>query len=502
MLARRRDPGYVGSDTHLGEHCSLVVLVVLSWALMTMPAFWVMPAMDDWVASAPIARFTVDLLLPDSVLWRPFQHLFRVVAFWFPYPGFVHATNALGHLIAVGLVSILARQCGGSRRSSLLGALAYAIAPAVGAAVWSVDSENHVWSSVCGLTSAVLLSKQCSDSWRSHAGWLTFAMLSVLWNEGGIAWFVTAPLVKAFAQINRCAHVESNEEAQILDKSPPNVKDVYACCGKELALGFFGVSAYFAARFFLLGAVALGTPGARYGIGFNPITLVKHAVMLIGVSLSTVDTLALLSSKPKLWLAIISFGMGLPFLLGVIKHAMKCWTIHQWLLAMLALASVVAPFALMGHVSEMYAQRPAALVAVLLIGASYGSDRPSLPPFPRWTALVIALLACAIVNSHKLLSMVQVGQESVAVGRNIAEIFGREPPAGICVVCEAPVEKMGYSVFQAPPGIAANCGLATRMQWGWERQVAFHIVSSLENCRAFDGPAIAIAVSGKVKRLW
>ncbi len=470
-----------------GAHHLLVALVILAWALMTIPAFWVMPAMDDWVASAPISTFSWNLLLPDFMLWRPFQHLFRVVAFAFPYPGFVHATNALGHLAAVGLVSILTRQCGGSRRSSLLAALAYALAPAVGAAVWSVDSENQVWSNVFGLASAAILIRGDKATLGSYAGWLIFAMVSVLWNEGGIAWFAAAPLLKAFAR----THFEVS------------LRQVYMRCGEELAIGILCVALYFAARFLLLGSVSLGVPGERYGVGFNPITLAKHAAMIVGMALSTVDTLALLSPKPKMWLAFLTLALGLPLLVIFLGRARRSWTAHQWLLAACVSLAVVSPFCVMGHVGEMYAQRPAAVLAIMLIGHKYSSARvaSALNRLAPMVAL-LAILACLVGNAHKLAAMVEVGRLSAVVGSKVADIIGRDVPDHICAVCEQPSGRFGYSVYEAPPGIASNCGLAGRMHWGWRHQVTFQVVTSPDECRRGEGPAIEVALNGQVRRLW
>ena len=493
--------GSAGSDPVTRSHRVLLGLVLLAWAMMTIPAFWVLPALDDWGSGIPITPFTWDLLWPTDSRWLPLAHLFRVAEFALPYPGFLHAMNALAHLTAIGLVGLLARQCGGSRRSALLAALACAIAPAVGTAIWSMDSENHVWSNVFGLMSALVLLLGRSNRWRSYVGWLVFAMLSVLWNEGGIAWFAAAPFMKAFAMMSRRSGGERSE-APVSNQDRSHAKQVYLRCGLELALGLVGVSIYFALRFLLLGKVALGTPGARYGIGFNPIAIAKQAAMILGTAASTVDTLALLSLRPRFWWALLSFAMGLPLLFIIGRRAKQDWSVHHWLLAALASLAVVAPFSVMGHVSEMYAQRPAAVLAILLIGANWRRERTV--PSRRWgqAAVALAALACVIGNGHKLRAMVRVGETSVAMGRIIADTVGPDVPASLCVVCEQPVGKVGYSVYEGPPGFASWCGLAARMQWGWDRQVAFHIVSTVAECRRSDGPAISLTLSGQVQKLW
>jgi hypothetical protein len=466
----------------------LLVMVILAWALMTVPAFWVMPAWDDWSASTPISAFSWHLLLPDLNLWRPLQHLFRVAAFSFPYPGFAHLMNALGHLAAVGLVSILARQCGGSRRSSLLAALAYALAPAVGAAVWSVDSENQVWSNVFGLASAAVLIRSGKSRAGSYVAWLILATVSVLWNEGGIAWFAAAPLLKAFAR--------SKQEA-----SP---RQIYVRCGVELAMGFVGVAVYFMSRFVLLGKISLGVPGERYGVSLNPITFAKHAAMIVGMAMSTVDTLALLSPRPTIWLALSTLVLGVPSLVIFLGRARRSWTVHQWLLAACVTLVVVSPFCVMAHVSEMYAQRAAAVLAIMLIGAGLPHEGAvSASRLERMAPMLapLAIVACLVGNAHKLEAMVELGKSSAVVGSKVADIIGRDVPDSICVACQRPTEKASYSVYEMPPGMASNCGLAGRMHWGWQRRITFEIVTTPDGCRGKD-PAIEVTLNGQVRRLW
>jgi len=497
-----RESRTVESVPPYSGHCLLVVLVLAAWALMTLPAFGVMPATDDWSASAPIASFSWHRMLPGAGRWLPFDHIFRVVAFWFPYPGYAHATNALGHLAAIGLVGILARECGGSHRTALFGALAYAITPAVGATVWSIDGENQIWSNVFGLLSATILICDGRRTKRAYAGWLILAMVSVLWNEGGIAWFAAAPLLKAFARTTGAIRGGVNSSTLPIKQAAGGMRQIYLRCRAELALGFLGVSAYFVARFLLLGKVELGTPGARYGVGLDPISMTAHAVMIIGTALSTIDTLALLSIRPTRWLAVLTLAMGLPLLGLLVWCAKKSWNIYQWLLAGSVSIAVVAPFCVMGHVSEMYGQRAAAVLAILLPSVVSGLDY--IPAWLRWrqVSAALALLACMIGNTHKLVSMIRLGETSVAVGQIVAREVGPNVPDSICSVCEQGVGRSGYSVFEAPPGSASLCGVAAKMQWGKGRQVAFHLVSSADRCPHSDSIAIAVSLSGQVKRLW
>lgn len=473
------------------DNRALILFVLLAWALMTIPTFWIMPAMDDWTASAPIPSLSWNLVYPDPILWRPFQRLFRVLAFHFPYPGLVHATNALGHLLSIGLVILLSRRCGGSKRSSLLAGLAYAMAPAVGAVVWSIDSENHTWSNAFGLASAAVLMCDGRDrlrSYASYAGWFTLSMLSALWNEGGIAWFAVAPLLKAFASVNSSAPGETGR--------------AYTRCGADLALGSIGVAAYFTARFTLLGQVMLGMPGARYGVGLNPISLAKHALMLVGAGLSTVDTLALLSPQPNLWMAFVTLILGLPFLGGLLWRTKRVWSVQESVLALAAIAAVVAPFCVMGHVSEMYAQRPAAVLAILLVGVTCARARLPVPSWWRRLSVASAVIACWIGNTHKLDAMMAIGRSAATVGDRVVETLDGKAPDYVCSVCEQPLGNFGYSIYEAPPGIAGNCGQAARMRWGWKHQVVFDIVSTADKCQHGRGPAIEVPLSGHVVRLW
>jgi hypothetical protein len=490
----KNSPTNLVSRTWLGSNFGLAAITVVSCAFMVVPAFWIMPALDDWAASAPIAKFTPDLLLPNGTLWRPFQHLFRVAAFWFPYPAFAHAMNALGHLASIALVATLARQCGGSKVSICWAALTYSVAPAVGAAVWSVDSENQIWSNVCGLLSAVFLIGN-SNFWRVVA-WFVFAFLATLWNEGGIAWFIAAPLLNVFA------HQSTFETNESDTSSKGHPRKIYLRCAKDVALGLLGITVYFGVRFSLQGSVALGVGGTRYGVGFHPLKIALHEAMLNGLALSTVDTLAVMSPRPAVELAVCTLILGLPFMLRNFRHCANSWSFSRWCFASLICAVVVGPFALMGHVSEMYAHRSAAVIAVMFVGSIGSTARTGQRSIQTgWVLVALAVTASLVGNAHKLWAMIDLGQSSLAVGRQVAAMIGSAAPSRLCSICDPPETHIGYSIFEASPDLASNCGLAARMFWGWERSVKIRIVPKPSACQVEDENVIRVSPSGHVEKL-
>lgn len=435
----------------------------LVWAAFSLPAlWWVLPALDDWRTAAPISGLSWDLLRP-GLFWRPLDRLLRALLEHVPWAHthLLHLLVVAGHGLSGWQVYRLAAKAAAPARTArniaAWAAIIFLCSPAVGAAVWSLDSAVQTWSTALGLLAArVYLSSPASRP--KTAGWILLCLASLLWKESGLAWLLVCPLLPAALGL------------------PPSPRRVLP----GLLLGVAVLAGYLGLRLTLSLPAPLLDAHSPYHLLVNPLVWLRNGAMLLGVAGSTVDTLALLGSAPWPALAALSAlaGLLLPGLLLLSLH--QCWSRGRKIAALLVLALVLGPHLPLARVSEMYAHPLTAALAVLLAGAA-----PHIPATRRrWlaTALAFFLIAAVAVDAHKLLSMVRTGEGAIPLGAQVAAAAGKEAPKKICAVVHPAAEDRGYSVFQAAPAPASGWGLAARPHWGWSRPVGLTRVRAPDQC--------------------
>jgi len=431
------------------------------WAAFSLPALWVLPALDDWRTAAPIADLSWDLLRP-GLFWRPLDRLLRALLEHTPWAHthLLHLVVVAGHGLSGWQVYRLAAKAaapaGTARNIATWATIIFLCTPAVGAAAWSLDSAVQTWSTALGLLAArVYLSSPASRP--KTAGWILLCLASLLWKESGLAWLLVCPLLPAaLGQPSPCRRVLPG-----------------------LLLGVAVLAGYLGLR------LALGLPAplldahSPYHLLVNPLVWLRNGTMLLGVAGSTVDTLLLLGPAPWLALAALSALAGL-LLPGLLLLSCRGWSRGRRLAALLVLVMVMGPHLPLARVSEMYAHPLTAALAVLLAGAA-----PHIPTSRRrWlaTALALFLIAAVAVDAHKLLSMVRTGRGAARLGAQVAAAAGKIAPKKICAVVHPAAEGRGYSVFQAAPAPASGWGLAARPHWGWSRPVGLIKVRAPDQC--------------------
>jgi hypothetical protein len=463
----------VDSDENGGLRGPTALVLALAWGAMCIPSFWVLPALDDWATSTPLP-FSWDALKLNGALWRPLHNLERMFAAPLAYPFVAHLENALLQAASAAILFAILIRLQARRSAATVATLVLLISPAVGASVWSIDGVHHMWSRTLGLAAllAFLSARQGLLLWSS------LALLSAGWSEGGIAWFVVPIVVR-----------------EALDKRRPLEPSWRAA----LPVCVTGVVAYFALRFGLSGGgLSLGGAGGRYTLTFRPHHWFRNAAVLIGVAMSTVDTVALLDVSPHRLIAAATALAGLPLLVMAVLRVRRSLLGRRAALSMLALGVLLGPFVLLGHVSEMYCHAVLALLLVLLAPVE-GDERQ----FQRTAWLCAIALYCAAaltVDFHKLANMIETGRGSAQVGREVARLIPAHTPSPLCVVIEKSPSRVGYSVFTSPAGPASAWGEAARMEWGWNQGP--HIIQKQrpEDCSG-PGQSILVSLAGQVRSL-
>lgn len=435
-------------------------LPVLAWALMSLPAFYVRPAGDDWMTFAPLSGLSWSLLRPH-VLWRPFEPIFRwLMGLWAAqlFPGSAHALVIAGHAFTGWWAYKILRETGvGS--AVIAGSVGMMLLfPGSAAAVWSVDSAIQTWSTACALWSVLVLLRSQDRQWP--VAWLAPLALAMLWKESAVGWTLGAPCMVG-----------------VLSKRTRPYLSRRLLRASLLGLALLGV--YLVCRMVLGDAMPRIGAESRYTLAFSPATIARNLIQLFGVVTLPVDTLALLGRPRVPILVAVTAAMGAPMLLLTIWRWIRTQTFGCSLLGLASVICAALPHLIIPHVSEMYAH-PVIAATVLLVAPLF--DEIALARRHLLAPLACLFLGTVVSNGHKLHAMIASGEGGRAVGRRIADQY----PVRARLVCSIPfwAAENGYSVFQIAPGPASGWGKAVLQEWGWPPDVDFVRMSTIEECRA------------------
>ena len=386
-------------------------------------------------------------MLRPHLFWRPLEVLNRFVAgkLLFFYPGYFHLCAAVAHGACMFLIWRLLTRTRATPSVRTAGIALFAIAPGLVAPLWSVDGAAQIWSTAFGLAATLSLAR------GRRYGWLFWLVLAALAKESGLGWSVAAPMIVLAVEGGRSGTELETATARSLGTAMLGAAAV--------------VAVYFVARSLLVDPEGIPFVAGRYQLQFSPWSWLRNAAMIIGVAVSTVDTVFLFATSGTAWLGAGLAGLGLPLLFVVIRSALKQIaprTLGAWFVAILA---IVGPHLPLGRVSEMYAHPLVALLTLLFASRLGETPAPSART-TRW-AFSLALVGAFAVNAHKLSAMIETGERAREVGVRIAAQVNGELPTKICAVVPKDWQAPAYSVFLASPGPASAWGLSVRSQRGY-----------------------------------
>ena len=439
------------------------LMIGIATIAIGIPAFFVLPSIDDWNTSRPIFDFDTRLLLPGR-LWRPFEKLLRwtVGLNTGMHPWLFHGIAVLGHAAGVILLYRILRSVSESAGPPLAGALFFALSPATVAAVWSVDSAVQTCSTAFGLASLLLLLKYPHR--RGVPAAMGCAVVATLWKESGLAWFFAAPLFAA-------AVTE-------LDSSKSRVsfrKTLFT-----IGAGVCVIGLYFVCRAGLATVDGLGTETGRYAIQWELAVWLKNAALLAGVSSLQVDTVSLFGGGSRL-VAFFTVIGGLPLGIWACVRVVRSLKNRRTWIAIAATAAVIAPHIVLKHVSEMYAHPVVPALVLTVVVAGENSPRSLRSAFP-WFGL--AMLVGIGVSAHKWSAMAHSGKRAETVAEAIVRHYGAPDviPERVCTVAVRLNPKSGYSVFTADPAGASNWGRSVWAMTEWRLPKDIVNIGSIQDC--------------------
>ena len=378
------------------------------------------------------------------------------------YNDLCHLVAIIGHIGSAYILNRLLALFTKNNDAVTFGTIYFCISPAVAASVWSIDSAVQTMSTLFGL--AAIWSLVTVAPFKREIIASGCILVSVLWKESGISWFLAAPLLTI--AINR---KRIGEKTRSIKKT-----EIQWIIG-----GIVGIVLYLTIRSILsINNGNIGLTEGRYSLHVSPLIWIKNAVMLLGVTITTIDTVSLFGDK-SIVIAALTFMGGAP-LLYITGKNISIRKNYNFLCALVTI-TVMGPHLFMGHVSEMYAH-PILCSIILCIFVCL-----ELPPYISLKYKIIlgvGLMTCIVVSTHKYIEMYETGKRANTVAENILNTYKKTDriPDWVCTIYENKTEKKSYSVFRADYQKASAWGRSIWVSTNWKRPLHFEEALKIEEC--------------------
>ncbi|MBR1895811.1 MAG: hypothetical protein IJ822_03405, partial [Pyramidobacter sp.] len=294
------------------------------------------------------------------------------------------------------------------------------------------------------------------------AFFLLAAMVSTLFKESGIVWFV-APVYFHF--LWNYVHSDTGVLRQIKAYITP------------LCVGSCGALVYFLIRFSLMRGLYLGAASGTYALNFSPLHILKNYVVMLAGTCAAFDPVALLGTPRKLGLFLCSAALSMPFLITTAAALWRLWDDKRAFKAvigmLLGIAGVSAPFVVMNHVAEMSVYSAVFLFAIWVsILFSWSAPNRS---FLRY-ALTLLFAGMLLTCGHKFSLLWEYTHRVDRFVTACAPLFEKKPrKVFIYYVEDVP---LSYSIYCQPTGYGAAKGTALRSLWGWEGDIRIKMLET------------------------
>lgn len=419
---------------------------IIAAALLNIGAFFVLPVYDDWYyLSAPTDELNIDKLLPDAVFWRPIDAVFGyLTGLWVQsFPFFHHLIVVTGYLFSVWGLARITDKCCISGFAKFLSMSLFICSPMLVATTYSVDSANQALSLVFGVASLLAYEKRKTLAYACM-------ILSLFSKESGIVWLAVTPALSLWV-INGKDEGESGQPARL------SAAELWNTYRTPLLI----IAAYFALRAMLATADFNSLePESRYA-SFSISNIFKGIVLLLGGSLSCIDTIALFLEKDytvTLLTAIVSL-----LFLYITGKKLKI-SRHKWKALVLAVCilAVSSPHLIMSHPAEMHAYPTLWMIAFALGILLDGSEWKRQERIAAYLFLATSL--CVFV--HKGWYIFQNGLhaskrvKTAVAGTNFI-------PKHISVI-DLDKQRAIYSVFSTTPERSWAMATGTRMYFDFK----------------------------------
>ena len=420
----------------------------LMWIALLALVVPLLPFQDDWTyLTAPNPEFAWRDLLPGAAFWRPFDALWGGIlgrAPWL-FPWANRIVIVLGHVLCVYLVARIVDALSGDKRGRLAAVGFFALSSGIAAVIVNTDSLNLVWSCVWGCAGTLGLLK-------GRPLFLVFGCyaVSVLCKESGLSWLAVGPLL---------VYAKDFDWRRLVK---------LACMGACVFV------VYLCARFALQGEVVLGN-GGDYALTLSPKIVGRNVAILVGMSLSGVDGLAMGVKSVVFWMTVaLSVAAWLSFAWCVCAGRGKSAALRLLVCAAVILA-FAAPHCLFKnhHPAEMH------FYPVVLGGAFALALAPidKVRRVPFCASVVAMSIVFAMGWCDKLSTMyVTSGRAKELMAEIRDKVSDFDTPTEYKV--KAVTELRPYSVYSQSPAWCLDHGGALRSLNGW-RESKVKIVEEL-----------------------
>ena len=177
------------------------LIILVGGFLITVISMFLRPTWDDWgYLCSPHTNVTFPRsLLPLETYWRPFDGLLGIINtsnhHLFPYLN--HLLIGIAHTINTLLVYGISRQLGFLPQGQIITTLFFMFCPGILGTVLDIDSANQAYSLLFGLSAIYyyLSGSSTRKVWEKHLVTGIFIILSTLWKENGLIFFLIPPIL-------------------------------------------------------------------------------------------------------------------------------------------------------------------------------------------------------------------------------------------------------------------------------------------------------------------
>jgi hypothetical protein len=414
----------------------------------------IMPATDDWhYFTSPNFKPELGQLLPRTGYWRPLDVMFGWLLGLVPsfYPYLNHILVSLNHVLLIWIILRVSESLSIKRKAALIGAVCFAISPAVMATLLSVDSLNQSFSMLWGGWAIYTYLKLKGR--KRVILYLLFSVLSVLSKESGIVWVLIAPFLSVLCILPQKENLAKIKRISI----------------RTIITSLLFVIVYFSLRILITPATeSFGSdnPENRLYLSIFSLSFIKNIVLLFGSGLTTLDTISLFLVPRNYTFIIISFLLGVPFLFLLIVNLFKKISdrnsVLKSIIFIILIIASASPHLVLTQTAEMHVY-PTVFMIAIFIGWLMNDVKFSKVYLMCFVLFVSGAL---FSTARKFESIYQYGRSGIDIALALKDKTTVNPEKVLILTYEGETVK-GYSVFFQDQRWAYYGGAASRFVYNY-----------------------------------
>ena len=368
------------------------VFFVVYALFLSLLAFSVYPAFDDWFYAAPQPDMNlVESLMPSTIFWRPFHSIISYVLGYVPFlfPYLNHCLSLFCHFVLCIILHELLTAITHNKFASAVGILFFCLSPGIVYPISDTDIFEHGFAMVSGICAALCFFKaKIKGKYSYYLLWFIFAFGAVIFRENGLSWFLASIMLFM-------VYSYSERECGIIELLKEN--------SLHIVIAVLGMILYFALRFYLLGGIRLGASNGRYSVNLSPLNIIKNYCLIIGSAVTSSDAIAIFVKPRNYPVIVITSVISLLFLWYIFKCLRHIFTADRKTFKIIAGLFICAgyissPFAVIDHVGDNTTYEMLFMCS-LILGIVLSRCRPA--KYAEVTIIAIMIISMFCVQCHK-----------------------------------------------------------------------------------------------------